>query len=41
MNFTKNPETAVLHSGYRADPTTSAVAVRVSKPGGGAHPAGW
>ncbi|WP_340120055.1 PLP-dependent transferase [Pelagibius sp. 7325] len=29
MNFTKNPETAVLHSGYRADPTTAAVAVPI------------
>jgi len=29
MDFTKNPETAVLHSGYRADPTTAAVAVPI------------
>ena len=29
MNLTKNPETAVLHSGYRADPTTKAVAVPI------------
>ena len=29
MDFTKNPETSVLHSGYRADPTTSSVAVPI------------
>ena len=29
MDFTRNPETTVLHSGYRADPTTSAVAVPI------------
>ncbi len=29
MDFTKHPETAVLHSGYRADPTTNAVAVPI------------
>ena len=25
----KNPETVVLHAGYRADPTTGAVAVPI------------
>ncbi|GAB4376725.1 MAG: PLP-dependent transferase [Kiloniellaceae bacterium] len=29
MDFTKNPETTVLHSGYRADPTTASVAVPI------------
>jgi O-acetylhomoserine (thiol)-lyase len=29
MNLSNNPETAVLHSGYRADPTTKAVAVPI------------
>lgn len=29
MDFTKNPETTVLHAGYRADPTTNAVAVPI------------
>ncbi|MEO3428978.1 PLP-dependent transferase [Pelagibius sp. CAU 1746] len=29
MDFTKNPETAVLHCGYRADPATNAVAVPI------------
>ena len=29
MDFSKHPETAVLHSGYRADPTTNAVAVPI------------
>jgi O-acetylhomoserine (thiol)-lyase len=29
MNFSKHPATAVLHSGYRSDPTTHAVAVPI------------
>jgi O-acetylhomoserine (thiol)-lyase len=29
MDFTKHPATAVLHSGYRSDPTTHAVAVPI------------
>jgi O-acetylhomoserine (thiol)-lyase len=29
MDFTKNPSTSVLHAGYRADPTTNAVAVPI------------
>jgi len=29
MDLTKNPETAALHSGYRSDPTTKAVAVPI------------
>ncbi|MEQ8356339.1 MAG: PLP-dependent transferase [Kiloniellaceae bacterium] len=29
MDLSKNPETAVLHTGYRADPTTNAVAVPI------------
>ena len=29
MDFTKNPETTVLHAGYRTDPTTNAVAVPI------------
>src|SRR3546814_2420826 len=29
MDFTKHPATTVLHSGYRSDPTTHAVAVPI------------
>src|SRR3546814_15734235 len=29
MDFTKHPATTVLHSGYRSDPTTQAVAVPI------------
>src|SRR3546814_18994547 len=29
MDFTKHPATAVLHSGYRSDPTTHEVAVPI------------